>query len=73
MDNEINQLKNEILCLREAIKWLTGEIANNNNWIGFLNKEITTSEFESNRDGFYNRLETMIGKEATWQREVNNG
>jgi len=73
MDNEISQLKNEILCLREAIEWLTYELANNNNWVGFSNKEITTREFESNREGFYNRLKTIIGKEATWQREVTNG
>lgn len=73
MENEIKKIKDEILCLREAIFWLTGEIANNNNWIGVMNKEIETGEFTSNKDGFYNRLRTIIGEKATWKKEVVNG
>ena len=43
--------------------WLTNEVANNNNWIGKLNSEIETSDFDSNKTGYENRLNTIIGKE----------
>jgi len=59
----IRKLEGEVRQLKQAVRWLAYEVANNNNWIGYANKEITTADFESNREGFKNRLATIIGKD----------
>ena len=62
MEEKIKLLENQVLQLKEAIRWLTGELALTSNWIGKSSGKLKGRELEENKEYFNNRLRSIIGE-----------
>lgn len=57
---DMRLIKEELLKLRQAVEMLTEWVSDNNCWVGYLNKELSSREFEGNREYFREKMRNIM-------------